>query len=156
MFGLHFYLSKSLESINIHCLLQSFFVIFLTFSYTGEVCSTCFLFFEHNLLHICINSHVHTREMTASPSHAFPLFGCRAAPLEQLGGCSWFKDTSAVDGGGEDFQICFPYPDFPQCTVHSNWSPPSSQACFSSFSFYHCPSVVKALSSYLMVSLYYH
>lgn len=51
------------------------------------------------------------------------------------------------------FQICFPYPDFPQCTEHSNWSPPS-QACFSSCSFYHCPSLVKASSSYLMVSVF--
>lgn len=126
MFGLHFYLPKSPESINIHRLLQSFLVIFLTFSYPGEVCSTRLLFSEHNLLHICINSHVRTRELTASPSHAFPLFGCCAAPLEQLGGCSWFKDTSAVDGGGEDcFKYAFPTMIFHY--VHPNLSPPSSQ-----------------------------
>ncbi len=104
---------KSLENINIHCSLQSFLGIFLTFISPGEVCWTCFLFLRYNLLHICIDSHVHTRELPISPSHAFPLFGRCAAPLEQLGGCSWFKDTSAVDEGGECFSFAFPTQIFP-------------------------------------------
>lgn len=99
---------KSPGSINIRCFLQSFLGHFLTFVSPGEVCWTCSLFLRHNLLHICIDSHVHTRELPASPSHAFPLFGHCAAPVEQLGGCSRFKDTSAVDEGGECFSFAFP------------------------------------------------
>lgn len=80
------------------------------------------LLLTHNLLHVCMDSHVHTGELPASPSHAFTLFAHCAAPLEQLGGCSRFKDTSAVDEEGE-FLICFPSPDFPRHTAPSNCRP---------------------------------
>lgn len=87
---------KSLASINIRC--RSFLGNFLTFLSAGEVCWTRLLFLRYNLLHICIDSHQGAACFTQS---RFPVFGHCAAPLEQLEGCSCFKDTSAVDEWGE-------------------------------------------------------
>lgn len=65
------------------------------------------------------------------------------------GGLSRFKDTSAVDEGGDCFSFVS-QPRFSQtyCAgkLETFWWP----ACFSFFLFYCCPSVCNALSRYLL------
>lgn len=89
------------------CCKAFFFHHFLTFSYPREVCWTCLLFFfwtqpaSHMYRFTC--SHQGADRLTQSCfSSIWPLCSFTGAAG---GGCSWFKDTSAVDGGREDWNL---------------------------------------------------
>lgn len=121
---------RAQETLTYAACCQPFWDFFLTFIYTAEVCWTRLLFSRHNLLHICIDSHVHTGELPA----VHPVMPCLYLATVQLHWSSWglLLVQGRLRGAGRRacFSFAFSAQSFP--SPHSNWRPsahkPASKA----------------------------